>query len=136
IKEFDTPEKRMITIKQMLTHESGLPAFRVYVDKLKTRRAILEAVLNEPLTSRPGTEYVYSDLGFITLAQIVEKISRKPFDDYVQDEVFVPLGMLSTGFNPLKRDAALIERIPPTEIDTVYRKVTVKGEVHDERAWY
>lgn len=136
IKEFDTPEKRMITIKQMLTHESGLPAFRVYVDKLKTRRAILEAVLNEPLTSRPGTEYVYSDLGFITLAQIVEKISRKPFDDYVQDEVFGPLGMLSTGFNPLKRDAALIERIPPTEIDTVYRKVTVKGEVHDERAWY
>lgn len=136
IKEFDTPEKRMITIRQMLTHESGLPAFRVYVDKLKTRPAILDAVLNEPLTSRPGTEYVYSDLGFITLAQIVEKISRKPFDDYVQDEVFGPLGMLSTGFNPLKRDAALIERIPPTEIDTVYRKVTVKGEVHDERAWY
>jgi beta-N-acetylhexosaminidase len=136
IREFDTDEKRGITIKQLLTHESGLPAFRVYVDKIKTRAALLDAILNEPLTSRPGTEYVYSDLGFITLAQIVEKVSGMPFDTYTSKEIFEPLGMNDTRFNPLKIDPAKLERIPPTEIDTIYRKITVKGEVHDERAWY
>jgi beta-N-acetylhexosaminidase len=136
IREFDTTEKRHITIKQLLTHESGLPAFKVYVDKLKTRAAILDAILNEPLSNRPSSQYVYSDLGFITLAQIVEKVSGVPFDRYTQKELYEPLGMSSTGFSPLKRDQKLLERIPPTEIDTIYRKITVKGEVHDERAWY
>ncbi len=136
IPEFDTEEKRLITIRQLLTHESGLPAFRVYVDRFKTRPEILEAVLNEPLINRPSTEYVYSDLGFITLAQIVEIVSGMSFDAYTKKELFEPMGMHSTGFNPLKSDSALLERIPPTEIDTIYRKLTVKGEVHDERAWY
>jgi CubicO group peptidase (beta-lactamase class C family) len=136
IPEFDTDEKRLITLRQLLTHESGFPAFRVYVDKLKTRPAILDAVLNEPLINRPGTQYVYSDLGFITLAQIVEKVSGMPFDEYVREELYEPLGMTNTGFNPLKRDESLLERIPPSEIDTIYRKMTVKGYVHDERAYY
>ncbi len=136
IREFDTDEKRPITIKQLLTHESGLPAFKVYVDKLKSRFAILDAILNEPLSNRPSTQYVYSDLGFITLAQIVEKVSGVSFDAYTTKELFDPLGMSSTRFNPIKHDPKLIERIPPTEIDTIYRKITVKGEVHDERAWY
>jgi len=136
IREFDTDEKNQITIKQLLTHESGLPAFKVYVDKLKTRASILDAILNEPLSNRPSTQYVYSDLGFITLAQIVEKVTGIPFDAYTTKELFAPLGMNSTRFNPIKYDPKLIERIPPTEIDTIYRKVTVKGQVHDERAWY
>lgn len=136
IREFDTVEKRGITIKQLLIHESGLPAFRVYVDKLKTKTSILDAILNEPLTSRPSSQYVYSDLGFITLAHIVEKVSGVSFDTYMSRELYEPLGMHSTQFNPLDKDPLLIERIPPTEIDTVHRTITVKGQVHDERAWY
>lgn len=136
IREFDTVEKRGITIKQLLIHESGLPAFRVYVDKLKTKTSILDAILNEPLTSRPSSQYVYSDLGFITLAHIVEKVSGVSFDTYMTRELYEPLGMHSTQFNPLDKDPLLIERIPPTEIDTVHRTITVKGQVHDERAWY
>jgi len=136
LKEFDTPDKKNITIRQMLLHESGLPAFRVYVDKITTRRALLNAILNEPLVNRPGTQYVYSDLGFISLAQVVEKVSGQSFDEFTSEQVFTPLGMKDTGFNPIKRDPELIERIPPTEIDTIFRKKTIKGEVHDERAWY
>src|SRR5690606_36906800 len=136
LKEFDTPDKKNITIRQLLLHESGLPAFRVYVDKLTTRRALLNAVLNEPLVNRPGTQYVYSDLGFISLAQIVEIVSGQSFDEFTTEHIFAPLGMKETGFNPIKREPALIERIPPTEIDTIFRKKMIKGEVHDERAWY
>jgi beta-N-acetylhexosaminidase len=136
VREFDTDEKRSITIKQLLTHESGWPAFKVYVDKLKTRSAILDAILNEPLINRPSTQYVYSDLGFITLAHIVEKVSSMPFETYITKELFEPLGMNTTRYNPLQKDPLLIDRIPPTEIDTIYRKMTVKGHVHDERAWY
>ena len=134
--EFDTDEKRSITIKHLLQHESGLPAFRVYVDELQTRNEIVEAIKNEPLINPVGTTYVYSDLGMILLAEIVGKITNQPIDTYIRDELYIPMGMNTAGFNPKKLNSRFVYRIPPTEIDTVYRDALIHAEVHDERAWY
>jgi beta-N-acetylhexosaminidase len=136
IPEFDTDDKREITIDQLLTHTSGLPAFQVYVDELKTREEIVRAVRNEPLVNNPGEEYVYSDLGFILLAEIVEEVSGLRIDRYVRNNFFYPMGMKSSFFNPKKVGRWISNRIPPTEIDTTYRDGLVQAEVHDERAWF
>ncbi|WP_083750206.1 glycoside hydrolase family 3 N-terminal domain-containing protein [Rhodohalobacter halophilus] len=136
ISEFDTDEKREITIEQLLIHTSGLPAFQVYVDELKTREEIIHAVRNEPLINKPGEEYVYSDLGFILLAEIVEEVSGMRIDQFVRSQLFYPMGMKTTVYNPKKIGGWLSNRIPPTEIDTTYRNGAVRAEAHDERAWF
>jgi CubicO group peptidase (beta-lactamase class C family) len=108
----------------------------VYVDKLKTEEEIIEAIKNEPLIYEPGTKYEYSDLGFILLGEIVEKVSGKPLDEFMRREFYYPLGMSSTWFNPKKVGGWVSNRIPPAEIDTVFRMKTIQAEAHDERAWY
>lgn len=136
IPEFDTDEKRDITIEQLLIHTSGLPAFQVYVDELKTREEIIEAIRNEPLINRPGDEYVYSDLGFILLAEIVEEVSGLRIDQFVRSRLFYPMGMKTTVYNPKNAGRWISNRIPPTEIDSTYRDGVVQAEAHDERAWF
>lgn len=136
IPEFETDQKRDITIEQMLLHTSGLPAFKVYVDKLKTRGEILDAIKNEPLEAAPGERYTYSDLGFILLAEIVEEITGQRIDRFVRSKFFRPMGMYSTHFNPRGVGRWMTQRIPPTEIDDVYNRGTVQADVHDERAYF
>lgn len=136
IPEFDTAEKRNITIEQMLIHTSGLPAFKVYVDKLKTRGEILDAIKNEPLEYTPGEQYIYSDLGFILLAEIVEEISGQRVDVFLRSNFFLPMGMYSSHYNPKTVVRWMTPRIPPTEIDDVYNRGTVQADVHDERAYF
>lgn len=133
--EFETPPKNEITLRDLLLHESGLPAYRNYVDKISHRDSLLYAVLNEELLTSRGEKYVYSDLGFILLAEIVERVSGISFQDYVHAHIFSPLGMSETMFNPKIRFDDVLKRIPPTEIDTSYRKKVIQAEVHDERAW-
>lgn len=134
--EFKEGDKNDIKVRHLLLHTSGLPAFRVYVDKLQTRDEILQAVKNEPLVNEPGTKYEYSDLGFILLGEIVEKVSGMPLNEYTHKTFYEPLGMESTWFNPKEVGTWLSSRIPPTEIDENYRNKTVRAEAHDERAWY
>ncbi|MDZ7756312.1 serine hydrolase domain-containing protein [Rhodohalobacter sp.] len=134
--EFDVPQRRDITIRDILLHQTGLPPFRVYVDSLKTRNEILNAIKNEPLTYEPGTKYVYSDLGMILLAEIIHEVSGSRMDRYTRSEFYFPLNMYSTFFNPATNSRWLVNRISPTEIDTVYGRGLVKGLVHDERAYY
>lgn len=136
IPEFAEGRKADISIGNLLLHNSGLPAFRVYIDSLKTEPEIIEAVKNEPLTSVTGTKYEYSDLGFILLGEIVKTVTGKPLNKYVRDEFYYPLGMHTTFFNPKKENRWIKGRIPPTEIDTTYRKKTIHAEAHDERAYY
>ena len=133
---FTGKEKDQVTIRNLLLHNSGLPAFRVYVDKLKTESEIIEAIINEPLIHKPGAEYEYSDLGFILLGEIVEKVSGMPLDSYVRSKLFYPLGMSDTFYNPGAYSKWVTDRIPPTEIDTTYRMKAIEAEVHDERAYY
>ncbi|MFN1834138.1 glycoside hydrolase family 3 N-terminal domain-containing protein [Balneola sp. MJW-20] len=136
IKEFDRGDRKDVRIRHLLLHESGLPPFRVYVDSLKEKDAILDAIRNEPLTYETGTDYVYSDLGMILLATIIEEITGSSLDTYLREEFYFPIGMYSAFYNPAKNARWLLSRIPPTEMDTVYDRGLVKGEVHDERAWY
>lgn len=136
IPEFLENNKVQITIRHLLLHNSGLPAFRVYVDEIQDRVSLIEAIKKEPLVNLPGTKYVYSDLGFILLGEVVEQVSGQSLDKYVRKELYYPMGMSSSFFNPSKVGAWLNNRIPPTEIDTIYRHKVMQGEVHDERAYY
>jgi beta-glucosidase-like glycosyl hydrolase/CubicO group peptidase (beta-lactamase class C family) len=136
VPEFTEGRKSDVTIRNLLLHNSGLPAFRVYIDSLKSESEILNAIKNEPLTYTTGTSYEYSDLGFILLGKIVESVTGQPLDQYLRKEFYYPLGMNSTFYNPQKKGSWISERIPPTEIDTTYRMKTMQAEVHDERAYY
>ena len=78
---------------------------------------------------RSNNNYRYSDLGFYYLAKLVENISGRPLDDYVQEEFYRSLGLYNIGFNP--RDQFVLNRIPPTEMDNYWRKQAVHGYVHD-----
>jgi beta-N-acetylhexosaminidase len=135
-KEFNTLSKKDITIYQLMTHISGLPAFRVYVDKIKTRDELIDAILNEPLINEPGEVYIYSDLGPIITALIIEKVTNQSLDVYMNRNFYTPMGMSATTFNPTTRGRWYTERVLPTENDTIYRHKLIQGEVHDERAYY
>jgi CubicO group peptidase (beta-lactamase class C family)/beta-glucosidase-like glycosyl hydrolase len=76
--------------------------------------------------------YQYSDLGFLLLQRLAEKIFNQPIDDFLAQNLYEPLGAYTTGFTPLKRFPA--QRIAPTEDDKIYRKTHIAGTVHDERA--
>lgn len=136
IPEFDTDTKKEITIRDILLHQTGLPPFRVYVDSLKERESIIEAIKNEPLTYETGSEYVYSDLGMILLAEIVGEISGRRIDGFMRKEFYAPMGMYGTYFNPRNVSRWYVNRIPPTEIDAVYGRGLVQANVHDERAFF
>ena len=136
IPEFLVNDKEGITIRDLLNHESGLPAFKVYVDELKDRASIIEAIKNEPLEWNPNQRYVYSDLGLIILAEIIEKVSGQRIDTYVRSQLHYPMGMFSTFFTPKKIGNWYSQSIPPTEMDTLFRMELVQADVHDERAYY
>lgn len=134
--EFSEGARAEITIEHLLSHTSGLPAFRAYVDELKTRDAILQAIRREPLINEPGGEKLYSDLGFILLAEIISEETGRSIDSFLNRELYYPMGMSTTVYRPERRGRFMMRRIPPTEFDAVYRNRIVQGEVHDERAYY
>ena len=136
-KEFRHGIKRRVTIQELLTHTSGLPADNSLKNIHKVNpKAFLKDVLVTPLAYTPGTKYVYSDLGFIILGAIVQKISGLPLNKFAEGNIYYPLDMYNTMFNPMKRGRWLLNLIPPSQIDTTYRHRLIKGEVNDERSYY
>lgn len=129
--EFRGPMKEQVTIRHLLTHSSGLPAWRPLFREATDRRSALALVDTTPLDSVPGSRFVYSDLGAITLMQVVEHITGERLDHYLAARVFAPLGMTATRYLPPREWR---DRIAPTEIDTVFRHRLIRGEVHDENA--
>jgi beta-glucosidase-like glycosyl hydrolase/CubicO group peptidase (beta-lactamase class C family) len=128
-----TPEwRRGTTVRHLLTHTSGLPGHKPYFETARGKREVLAKIFAEPLTFEPGTQSVYSDLGFVLLGEIAERMTGKALDVLAQERVFGPLGMSDTMYSPPKSIRA---RIAPSENDTVFRKRLVHGEVHDENAW-
>lgn len=132
--EYDTEEKGEITIQQLLTHSSGekaSPSKPLYdIDGDRNER--LEYVLNEPLLNEPGAEYVYSDINYITLGVLIERLTGERQDKYIEENILNPLGMSDTMYNPpteLKPRIAATEEQPWAERDLVW------GSVHDEKAW-
>ncbi len=131
IPEFGVKGKDKITIWHLLTHSSGLPAYKRYFLEVKGKENILKRICEEELEYEPGTKSVYSDLGFILLGAIIEKLTGEKLENYINRILFQPLGMKDTMFNPPKN---LISRIAPTEHDP-WRKRVVHGEVHDENSF-
>lgn len=129
--EFRGSGKDEVTIRHLLTHSSGLPAWRPLYAQATSRAAALWLVDTTPLTAPAGRSYVYSDLGAIVLTQVVERIAGEPLDRFLDRRVFRPLGLSATRFLP---PSSWRPRIAPTENDTVFRYRTLRGEVHDENA--
>jgi CubicO group peptidase (beta-lactamase class C family) len=124
--------RKTVTVRNLLTHSSGLPAHKDYFLTLHSKREFITAICKEPLEYAPGTKTIYSDLGFILLGEILERATGKTVDQLAHEQIFAPLDMAGTMFNPPKN---LIARIAPTENDTTYRKRLIQGEVHDENAF-
>lgn len=123
--------KDSVTIRQLLTHHSGLPAGR---DLWRLTHSPYEAknmVLATPLICRPGQCFLYSDLGADVMGWVIEAITGQGLDTFLHDRVFQPLGMNDTGFRPAD---SLQYRIAPTEV-TPPRGYPLRGEVHDENAF-
>ena len=125
------PAKSRVTIRQLLVHRAGLPPFRRFFLEMEGREAYEAAIGGLPLDRPPGEATVYSDIGLMTVAFIVEAVAGQTFEAFLQDELWRPLGMADTGFNP---DPGLWHRVATTELDESYRGYQVHGVVHDENA--
>jgi len=123
--------KSRVTVRNLLLHNSGLPAFRAYERFCSTAEKAVDTILAEPLAYATGTRTVYSDLGIIALGKLIESVTGMSLDRYADSAIFRPLGMRRTMFRP---NDSLRGECAPTELDTVWRKRLVQGEVHDERA--
>jgi len=127
------PEWRhKVTVRHLLTHTSGLPPFKEYWRTSKSKQDTLDEIFAEPLEYEPGTKEVYSDLGIILMAEIIERLTGRTLDDLAKSCIFAPLGMKDTTYRPEKK---LWPTIAPTEIDNNLRHRLVQGEVHDENAY-
>ena len=138
------PRRREITFRMLLAHSSGLPAYEKLFLKARTRTDLLKAASTTPLAAEPGTRAEYSDIGFIILGVALERIAAEPLDRFCQREVFGPLAMTRTSFNP---PIELRNQIPPTADETspgtgtadkstrsTFRNRIIQGEVQDENS--
>lgn len=130
IPEFDNNGKGDITVTNLLIHNSGIPAYKPFYETLKTREEVLNAIYTCEKEYETGTKTVYSCFGFILLAEIVKRLTGgKALEVFCSEQIFTPLGMEKTQFNPPE---SIRSKIVPTEIDTHYRHKLIQGEVHDE----
>jgi len=128
----DMEWRHRVTVRHLLTHTSGLPPFKEYWRASTSKRETLKRIFAEPLDYEPGSKEVYSDLGIILMAEIVERLTGRPLDELVKTYISSPLGMKDTRFRPPKN---LWQWIAPTEFDKNLRRRLVQGEVHDENAF-
>ena len=159
--EFKNTNKSELTVRDILAHQArlqgGLPfwlepgkrgalrsgvfknhpeaEFQVRISnnmyvKNDFKNQIIKDIIKSPLLAQK--EYKYSDLGFSLFPFMIERLTGKPFQKYLDQEFYKPLGAISTGFNPYKR--VPIEQIIPTEDDLTFRKELSQGFVHDELA--
>src|SRR4026208_18921 len=99
--EFDRTDKQIITIRELLTHTSGLPAWRpLYLLTEDEPERAAGAIANLDLEYKPGTRVVYSDLGFIALGILLERMTRHQLAELAQREIFEPLNLKQTFFHP------------------------------------
>jgi CubicO group peptidase (beta-lactamase class C family) len=146
--------KQRTTVRQLLTHTSGLPAWKPYYEEVikvekagetnfvasrAAKRFVTELIHAEKLVHPPATQCVYSDLGFILLGELVETVTAMTLDEFCRQRIYAPLGLCSTGFVDLTRPRTervewAHELIAPTE-ECPWRKKILCGEVHDDNAY-
>jgi CubicO group peptidase (beta-lactamase class C family) len=127
------PRRREVTFRMLLAHSSGLPAYEKLFLKARTRDELLHAAFTTPLTADPGTRAEYSDIGFIILGVALKRIAQHSLASFCQREIFVPVAMAHTTFNP---PAELRPQIPPTADErNAFRNRIIQGEVQDENTF-
>ena len=148
--EFNRENKRDITIRHLLAHVSGLPAWRPVYLLAKDRADALKAIAQQPLEYLPGERVVYSDLGFIVLGFLLQRVSGESLVELAGREIFQPLNLQNTYFNP---SAAMRTGIAACETGNAYerdmcerdfagqtyagwRTEVIWGEVHDGNAHF
>jgi len=131
VPSFQDPGADSVTLRLLLAHASGLPAWRPLYLLASSRPGVFAVADSTPLDTLPGARFVYSDIGVILLTQAVEAAYGERIDSLLARRLFRPLGMHSTTYNP---PVAWIPRVAPTEYDA-YRGRVIRGQVHDENAW-
>jgi len=135
-----------ITLRHLLSHTSGLPAWIPFYLEASGYDAVVARAAAKASAAVPGGQVAYSDLGFILLGEVLRRTLGAPLDVLARGRIFAPLGMIDTGYSP---DRALIERIAPTEDGTAieqtmageagrrhtWRRRLIWGEVHDSNAY-
>ena len=123
---------RHVTVRHLLAHSSGLPAYVEFFHTARTSAELFRACLELEFEAQPGERADYSDPGFILLGKALEVLMHENLAVWTRREIFHPLELSGTGFTPFRY---LGPAIPPTEQDTAFRKRIVQGEVQDENAW-
>jgi serine-type D-Ala-D-Ala carboxypeptidase len=147
--EFGAGDKRAVTVRHLLTHTSGLPAWQpLYLSTGADR--VLETIAAQPLEQAPGERVVYSDLGFITLGLLAQGVTNRRLADLARREIFEPLELQRIFFNPEKAiqaevaacesggnsyERGMCETQPGAE-RAQWRERTIWGEVHDGNAYF
>ena len=127
---FGQAGKKKITLRQLLVHYSGLPAdLRQTRRRQITSKNALSRIYQTRLVAPPGQRFIYSDLGFVVLGKVVEKVTGQSLSRFSQENVFMPLGMAATGFLPRPE---VIPNIAPTE--RLKEGGMLRGQVHDPLA--
>jgi len=149
--EFDRPDKNCISIRELLTHTSGLPAWRpLYLLSQGSREGALAVIADQALLHKPGERVVYSDLGFIVLGFLLERLRGASLADQAQREIFAPLKLVRTFFNPAHATQTgvaacengngyehdMCQRDFPNQPYSDWRAGTIWGEVHDGNAHF
>jgi serine-type D-Ala-D-Ala carboxypeptidase len=126
------PARESVTLRMLLAHSSGLPTYEKLFEFTQSREELLRAALTTRLAATPGARAEYSDIGFILLGEVLARRADLALDLFAQQEIFTPLGMTRTRFNPSPEWKS---EIPPTEDDWTFRKRIIQGEVNDENAF-
>jgi uncharacterized protein YbbC (DUF1343 family)/CubicO group peptidase (beta-lactamase class C family) len=129
LKEFNTPAFHSVTIRRVLTHSAGLPDLPAREAMASRFPAAARLQARAALVAVPGTTFLYSDTGFILLAELVRRVSGEPLDRFVRKRFYAPLGMRHTAFRPPE---SWRPRIAPTQV--VNGGAPLRGVVHDGNA--
>ncbi|MGD9175843.1 MAG: serine hydrolase [Desulfobacterales bacterium] len=139
VPDFQGNAKARVRLKHLLYHNSGLPDYRPYYQKLSKipmdsrRTALRQFLVAEPLIHPCGEKVLYSDLGFMILAWVVEHITGRRLDQLVADEIYRPLGLRQLFFNA--QNAAGLEGSFAATENCPWRREILAGQVHDENAF-
>ena len=137
--EAKNTDKAQIKVKHLLYHNSGLPDYRPYYQTLSRlpqkarRKALRECLLKETLVDAIGQKVVYSDLGFMMLAWVIEHISGQRLDHFIAQEIYRPLGLQHLFF--ISSDTYLYEELFAATENCRWRDMILEGRVHDENAY-
>ena len=128
LSRFNRASQRPITVRMLLDHTSGLKPYAEFYRRSRTRAGIMNLVLREEPVRLPGQTAVYSDINAMLLCLVIEQAAGESLDRFVRRELFTPLRMKETGFNPVESRR---RRAAPSYSD---RRRTVAGVVHDRNA--